>query len=187
MSLVRTGLQGRMLSRDFPPGRARRILHSAARHHYRLFRNAIMKPSDFLCTLCGAQTSAPLKVPPGNAWVALVLAIPFVIPGVAYAVWRYTMKRTVCPTCGHAQLIPASSPLARTWRSAGWIGTQRPAEASPSTTSPDIRIDRIEQAIDAIAGEVDRIVQQQQRAVASIRNEREPTALLRDRGPVTPT
>lgn len=146
-----------------------------------------MKPTDYLCTQCGAQTSAPLKVPPGSPWVGLVLAVPFVIPGVAYWVWRLTMRRTCCPTCGHAALIPADSPLARTWRSAGWIQERLAERQAVSTTSPDVRIDRIEQAIDAIAGEVDKIVQQQQRAVAAIRGERESAGLLRDRGPITPT
>ena len=45
-----------------------------------------MKPTEFLCTQCGAQTSAPLKVSPGSPWVAFVLAVPFLVPGVAYAV-----------------------------------------------------------------------------------------------------
>ncbi|MEP7382899.1 MAG: hypothetical protein ABI910_14510 [Gemmatimonadota bacterium] len=143
-----------------------------------------MQPIQYLCTQCGAQTSAPLKVPPGSPWVALALAVPFVIPGVIYTVWRFTMRRTLCPTCGHAQLIPADAPLARTWRAAGWIAG-RPAETSPLTTAPDIRIDRIEQAIDAIAGEVDRIAHQQ-RSSSVARVEREGGALLRERS-VTPT
>jgi rRNA maturation protein Nop10 len=143
-----------------------------------------MPPVQYLCTQCGAQTSAPLEVPAGSPWVALVLAVPFVIPGIAYAVWRYTMRRTLCPTCGHAQLIPADAPLARTWRAAGWIAG-RGGESSPVTTAPDIRIDRIEQAIEAIAGEVDRI-SLQQRTSSVIRGEREAGALLRERI-VTPT
>jgi hypothetical protein len=120
----------------------------------------------------------------------LALAVPFVLPGVIYTVWRYSMRRTVCPTCGHAQLIPADAPLARTWRAAGWI-VGRPGDgSSTATTSPDIRIERIEQAIDAIAGEVDRIAQQQHRSPPALRNDRDSSGhppLLRDRGPITPT
>ena len=149
-----------------------------------------MQPSQFLCTQCGAQTSVPLRVPPGSPWVALALAVPFVLPGLVYTVWRYTMRRTLCPTCGHAQLIPADAPLARTWRAAGWIAG-RPAEGSASTTSsPDIRIERIEQAIDAIAGEVDRIAHQQLRSSPSPRGDRDTSGsppMLRDRGSITPT
>lgn len=144
-----------------------------------------MQPVHYLCTQCGAQTSAPLKVPPGSPWVALALAVPFVMPGIIYTVWRYSMRRTLCPTCGHAQLIPADAPLARTWRAAGWI-PGRPVETSPVTTAPDIRIDRIEQAIDAIAGEVDRI-SQQQRLGSGGRGDREGGAVRRERGFVTPT
>ncbi|MBK6486668.1 MAG: hypothetical protein IPF98_07335 [Gemmatimonadetes bacterium] len=147
-----------------------------------------MSAVHYLCTQCGAQTSAPLKVPPGSAWVALALAVPFIVPGVIYTVWRFSMRRSVCPTCGHAQLIPANAPLARTWRASGWVAG-RPAEPSASiapTTSPDIRIDRIEQAIDAIAGEVDRIANQQ-RVAPGARADREPAARLRERSSVTPT
>jgi hypothetical protein len=144
-----------------------------------------MQPVQYLCTQCGAQTSAPLKVPPGSPWVALALAVPFIVPALIYTVWRYSMRRTLCPTCGHAQLIPADAPLARTWRAAGWIAG-RPAEAPMATTAPDIRIDRIEQAIDAIAGEVDRIAQQQ-RLVPGVRADRDAAPVRRERGFVTPT
>lgn len=147
-----------------------------------------MPPLHFLCTQCGAETSAPLKVPPGSPWVALALAIPFVIPGVVYSVWRYSMRRSACPTCGHAQLIPGDAPLARTWRAAGWLPA-RPAareEVPRPITTPDIRIDRIEQAIDAIAAEVDRI--SQQRPLPSLRGELDApyTPRLRERGTNTP-
>lgn len=146
-----------------------------------------MSTVHFLCTQCGAQTSAPLKVPPGSAWVALALAVPLIVPGLIYTVWRFSMRRSACPTCGHAQLIPANAPLARTWRASGWVAG-RPAEPSAvaSVTSPDLRIDRIEQAIDAIVGEVDRIANQQRVAPRS-RAEHELAARLRDRSSVTPT
>lgn len=143
-----------------------------------------MRPEHFLCTQCGAETSAPLKVPPGSPWVALALAVPFVIPGVAYAVWRYTMRRDSCPTCGHAKLIPSDAPLARVWRTAGWI-TGRPADFGARTPS-EVRLDRIEQAIDAIAAEVDRV---SQRSSAPLRGVGDSglTPRLRDRGSITPT
>ncbi len=161
-----------------------------------------MPPHHLLCTQCGAETIAPNKVPPGSPWVALALAVPFIFPGVIYSIWRYTMRRSVCPTCGHQALIPSDAPLARTWRAQGWIAA-RPAErpsdrpferliernlGAPPVTAPDIRIDRIEQAIDAIASEVDRIGLQQ-RTLASPRGDFEAGAppRLRERGAVTPT
>lgn len=168
-----------------------------------------MQPQLFLCTQCGAETSAPLRLPPGSPWVALALAVPFVIPGVIYTVWRYAMRRSVCPTCGHAALIPGTAPLARSWRAAGWLAS-RPAErgaerafdrpdrpmerliernlGTPLSTAPDIRIDRIEQAIDAIASEVDRIGQHQ-RALGALRGEFDAPGppRLRERGAITPT
>lgn len=109
----------------------------------------------FLCTYCGAESSAPVK--PGSNWVALALAVPFFVPGLVYLAWRYTTRRLLCPICSHAQLIPADAPLARTWRSAGWLAGQVPS----AMTASDARIERIEQAIDAIALEVDRVTHAQ--------------------------
>lgn len=109
-----------------------------------------------LCTFCGAETSAPQR--PGSTWIAAALAVPFVIPAVVYLAWRYTTRRLVCPICSHTQLIPSDAPLARTWRSAGWLAGQAPAGGANVS---DARIERIEQAIDAIALEVDRVTHAQ--------------------------
>lgn len=115
-----------------------------------------MAPHSHLCTFCGAETSAPQR--PGSPWIALALAIPFFVPGLVYLAWRHTTRRLVCPICAHNQLIPADAPLARTWRSAGWLAGQAPS-GGPMVS--DARIERIEQAIDAIALEVDRVTHAQ--------------------------
>lgn len=107
----------------------------------------------WLCTTCGSETSAPGR--PGSPWVAVALAVPFVIPGIAYTVWRYTTRRRACPFCAQSQVIPSDAPLARTWRAAGWIPGQ------PALTTSGERLERIEQAIDAIAVELDRVGRQQ--------------------------
>lgn len=143
-----------------------------------------MTSRDFLCTRCGAQPHTPHRAPAGSLWVGLILAVPFVIPGLAYLAWRYSCPRTLCPTCGHATLIPGDAPLARTWRTLGWIDA-RPADPATGTTSPGIRLDRIEQAVDAIAVEVERI-SHAQRLAAQLNSEREAPR-LRERGQLTPT
>ncbi len=126
--------------------------------------------------MCGHETLQPLRKMPGSSWVSLVLLIPFVIPGVVYQVWRMAMRRPVCPRCGSPALIPGEAPLARTWRAAGWIaGTQAAA------TSED-RFDRIEQAIDAMAVEIERM-RTQPPLRAPEANEREQPRI---RGPITP-
>ena len=126
-----------------------------------------MAPHSHLCTTCGAETSAPQR--PGSTWIAVALAIPFVVPGLIYLAWRYTTQRKVCPICSHRQLIPTDAPLARTWRSAGWLAGQAPA----AQTTSDVRIERIEQAIDAIALEVDRVTHAQRFGAAPAGNPRE--------------
>jgi hypothetical protein len=117
-----------------------------------------LPPRSWICTYCGTDTPNPTR--PGSNWVAAALACAFVVPGVVYLAWRYSTRRLVCPICGHAQLIPADAPLARTWRSAGWVPGQ-----TIGTGNTDPRLERIEQAIDAIAVEVERVgrLQSQQR------------------------
>jgi DNA-directed RNA polymerase subunit RPC12/RpoP len=109
--------------------------------------------NSYVCTYCGTETSAPQR--PGSVWIAAALLFPFVFPALAYSAWRLTSKRLVCPICGHAQLIPADAPMARVWRSAGWLT----APGASVNAMPDARLERIEQAIDAIALEVDRVAQ----------------------------
>lgn len=109
-------------------------------------------PRSWLCPYCGTETATPQR--PGNTWIAAALAVPFIVPGLVYTAWRFTSKRLVCPICGHAQLIPGDAPLARTWRTQGWVAGQ-------VTGTTDPRLERIEQAIDAIASEVDRVGQLQ--------------------------
>lgn len=111
-----------------------------------------MPSHSWLCTWCGSETTTPER--PGSTWIAAALAVPFVVPALVYTAWRLTTRRRCCPICGHSQLIPGNSPLARTWRSAGWV----PGQALPPRTgTTDPRIERIELAIDAIATEVDRV------------------------------
>jgi hypothetical protein len=124
-----------------------------------------------LCTYCGVETTAPQR--PGSNWIALALSVPFVVPGAIYLAWRYTTRRLLCPICAHAALIPADAPLARTWRSAGWLAGQVPG---PGPTVSDSRIERIEQAIDAIAMEVDRVTSAQRLASSSALAPRDPGA-----------
>lgn len=130
-----------------------------------------------LCTLCGHETLQPLRRMPGTGWVSLLLLVPFVLPGVVYQVWRFAMRREVCPRCGSTALIPGDAPLARTWRAAGWIA------GSPAATPSEDRFERIEQAIDAMAVEIERMrVQQVPQLRAGEPGERD----LRLRGPTTP-
>ncbi|MGH7713853.1 MAG: hypothetical protein ACREOG_21410 [Gemmatimonadaceae bacterium] len=114
---------------------------------------------------------------PGTPWVSLALLVPFILPGVVYQVWRFAMRRPVCPRCGSAALIPGDAPLARTWRAAGWIA------GSPAAIPSEERFDRIEQAIDAMAVEIERMRLQEGPALrAGEQGDRD----LRLRGPITP-
>jgi hypothetical protein len=93
----------------------------------------------------------------------------FVVPGVVYWVWRHTSKEDRCPLCGRASTIPAESPIGRSLIQSPW----QPGQAGIAAAPPDVRFDRIEQAIDAIAIEVERVAESQ-RYAARLINDRAP-------------
>jgi hypothetical protein len=117
-----------------------------------------MRVKEYLCTSCGTETDAPLV--PGSPLIGTALLFPFVLPGIVYFVWRRSVGRIKCPMCKHNAMIPSDSPLARTWRSSGWLPGQ-PMEGPLDALDP--RLLRIEQAIDAIAGEVERVGKEQRK------------------------
>jgi len=84
-----------------------------------------------------------------------------VIPGVVYWVWRNSMKLDCCPLCRRATLIPASSPMGQAILQSPW---PRFADTAITSATPDVRFDRIEQAIDAMAVEVERVAESQRYA-----------------------
>jgi len=112
-------------------------------------------PPGFVCTACGYQTVRADRVMPGNGWLTATLLFFFVVPGIVYWVWRHTSKEDRCPLCGRASVIPAESPIGR----------------SLIQSPPDVRFDRIEQAIDALAVEVERVAESQ-RYSARLLNDR---------------
>ena len=130
----------------------------------------------YMCTTCGHETLQPIRKMPGTPWVSLGLLVPFVLPGVIYQIWRIAMRRPVCPRCGSPALIPGDAPLARTWRAAGWIA------GTPAAMPSEDRFERIEQAIDAMAVEIERMRVQPSQLRAGEHGDRD----LRLRGPTTP-
>ena len=65
------------------------------------------------CSQCGfiGKRQAMIK---GSVLIELVLWITFIVPGIIYSIWRSTSRAQVCPRCRAANMIPATSPLART-------------------------------------------------------------------------
>ncbi|MEW5917896.1 MAG: hypothetical protein AB1762_15950 [Gemmatimonadota bacterium] len=124
-------------------------------------------PPGYVCTSCGHQTVRVDRVKPGSGWLTATLLCLFVVPGVVYWVWRHTSKQDRCPLCGRASTIPAESPIGRSL-----IQNQG---AGVGGTPPDLRFDRIEQAIDAIAIEVERVAESQ-RYAARLINDRSASA-----------
>jgi rubredoxin len=63
---------------------------------------------DWVCTLCG-YVGRPRYQTQGSFAVELLLWILFCAPGLIYSVWRLVSKKKICPSCGSAAIIPASS------------------------------------------------------------------------------
>lgn len=140
----------------------------------------------FVCTTCGYETDRADRVKPGSGWLTATLLLLMVVPGVVYWVWRHSMKRESCPLCGRASLIPAASPIGRAILQSPLA---RGHDTPLTPTTPDVRFDRIEQAIDAIAIEVERVAESQRYSarLLSDRNAPAPEQSPRDHRVTTPT
>ena len=112
-----------------------------------------------VCTSCGQETVRPDRVKPGTGWLTATLLCCFVVPGVVYWIWRTAMKEDRCPLCHRATLIPSVSPIGRAILQSPWQNVQ-----NMSLGTPDVRFDRLEEAIDAMAIEVERVSESQRYA-----------------------
>jgi hypothetical protein len=117
-----------------------------------------------VCTSCGHETDIPDRVKPGTGWLTATLLFLMVVPGVVYWVWRNTMKENRCPLCNRATLIPTASPIGR----AILASPYRLADPAITPQPQDVRLERIEQAIDAIAIEVERVAESQRYAARQL-------------------
>src|SRR3954463_5720619 len=112
-----------------------------------------MEHRRLICPHCGSETDTPIEVKPGSRLIIAVLGVFFVLPGVCYWAWRRSMAREACPTCKQSGLLPVTSPFG--FALAEKATTNR-RDASIAGLQPDSRVERIEQAVDAIALEVER-------------------------------
>jgi hypothetical protein len=87
------------------------------------------------------------------------------------------MKESRCPLCGRATLIPVESPIGRALVQSPWAQGQTAGVAAPP---PDVRFDRIEQAIDAIAIEVERVAESQRYAARLLSDRTSPDETQRE-------
>lgn len=67
--------------------------------------------SRYVCTSCRSLVSGR-RVNAGSGLVEIVCWLILCFPGLIYSVWRRACKRHICERCGHATLIPESSPAA---------------------------------------------------------------------------
>ena len=64
------------------------------------------------CTSCGHEGRAKTKTR-GSLLIEVVLWLCFLIPGLIYSIWRQGSKFKACTSCGAANLVPLSSPVAK--------------------------------------------------------------------------
>jgi ribosomal protein L37E len=64
----------------------------------------------FICTACGYM-GEPKKVVKGSFLLELFLWLLFLLPGLAYSVWRLATKHKACAKCGSPNVVPTNSPI----------------------------------------------------------------------------
>jgi hypothetical protein len=118
--------------------------------------------------------------------MTLALTLIFVAPGAIYEIWRRTSRRSLCPACARDALIPVDTPVAL-----ALLESTRPYRhrSGAPTPAPDVRLERIEQAIDAIAVEVERVGEAQRYSARLLAERGTPRAAgePRDKRTATPT
>ena len=60
----------------------------------------------YYCNACHNFT--PIALKKGSTWIELVLYLFYIIPGIAYSIWRRHAPPNVCPLCRAASLVPAA-------------------------------------------------------------------------------
>ena len=70
------------------------------------------------CRNCGFVGVGQKQIQ-GWLFVELLLWVTFIIPGIAYSIWRYCGPRNVCPKCGLGTMVPGDTPrgqaIIRNW------------------------------------------------------------------------
>ena len=64
------------------------------------------------CTRCGT-VAPPQFQEDGHPFVAAILLVLFILPGVIYWMWQRSTQRWVCSKCGNESTIPVNSPVAQ--------------------------------------------------------------------------
>jgi hypothetical protein len=62
-----------------------------------------------ICTTCGYQ-GKPVSRTKGSIWIEIILWICFIVPGIAYSLWRLMTREQVCPACKNPSMIPLDTP-----------------------------------------------------------------------------
>lgn len=68
--------------------------------------------NQMICAQCGTVGN-PERFTRGSIWITLFLFLCGVLPGILYAVWRWTSEYDGCSKCGGPNLLPMDSPVGR--------------------------------------------------------------------------
>lgn len=66
---------------------------------------------EMYCPHCG-HVGKPRIETPGTFALELLLWVCFLLPGLAYTLWRLSNRRAICPRCGTPHMIPRDTPRA---------------------------------------------------------------------------
>lgn len=65
-----------------------------------------------VCPQCGTRGS-PQRITKGSLLIEIILWICFIVPGLIYSIWRMNTRYDACPSCRHAPMISADSPIGK--------------------------------------------------------------------------
>lgn len=69
------------------------------------------RKSSHVCNHCRSVVT-PVQRMPGSTAITVLLTLLGIIPGLIYAIWRSSAKRSICPVCQAENPIPLGTPAA---------------------------------------------------------------------------
>ena len=107
--------------------------------------------NDVVCNNCG-HIGESVTARKGHRVIEIALWLLFLVPGIIYSIWRLTTWHEICPVCGSANLIPASSPIAQRFIRENFPG--EPYLGQYSTPPPSEAARSIGKALGRLVGKV---------------------------------
>ena len=98
---------------------------------------------EIACESCGYVGSAKVKNRV-NGFIAIILLLFFIIPGVIYILWGLNATFNICPKCNNDKVIPTNTPKGKKLKEEYGLTNPPSVDTTPENLPPVSLLGRIE-------------------------------------------